>query len=133
MKKRYNPRLVTSRRSYTPEEIAILFGAHKHTVFRWLKNGLRPIEKDTRPLLIMGDELRHYLTEKKKKRKANLKENEFFCFKCKKVTQAKQGTEETVPTGKMIGKDSHEQLVRKGKCEQCGIEVNLYVRGSRKD
>lgn len=133
MKQRYNPRLITTRRSYTPEEIAILFGTHKHTVFRWLKNGLRPIEKNTRPLLIMGEELRRFLTKKKSERKKPLQKNEYYCFKCRRATQAKQGTEETVPTGKKIGRDAHDLLVRKGKCEQCGIEVNRYAGGSRKD
>lgn len=133
MKRRYNPRLITSRHSYTPEEIALLFGINKKTVFRWLANGLPPLEKHTRPLLIMGDELRHYLTEKKKKRKVSLKENEYFCFKCQKATRAKLGTERMVPTGNRIGKEAREQFFRRGKCEQCGTEVNRLARYSQRD
>jgi len=128
MNRRYNPRLITSRRSYTSEEIATLFGINKKTVFLSLKGGLRPIEKNTRPLLVMGYELRQFLAEVRKRRGSPpLKENEYFCLKCKRATQAKSGTKVVVPTGKRIGKEAREQFVRRGKCERCGTEVNRYV------
>ena len=133
MTQKYNPRLITSRRSYTPKEIATLFGKNKQTVFRWLAIGLRPLEENTKPLLIMGDELRRFLLEKKKKRKVSLKENEFFCFKCRQAVRAKSETEKMVPTGNRIGKDARKQFFRRGKCERCGTEVYCLARDSQKD
>ncbi len=128
MTRRYNPRLITSRRSYTSEEIATLLGINKKTVFLWLKDGLHPLEKNTRPLLVMGGELRRFLAEIRKRRGSPpLKENEYFCLKCKRATQVKSGTEVLVPTGKRIGREAREQFVRRGKCERCGTEVNRYV------
>jgi len=127
MKRRYNARLVTSRRSYTAEEIATLLRVNRKTVFLWLKAGLHPIEKHTRPLLIMGSELRHFLSETRKKRKAPLKKDEYYCLKCKRATTAESGTESTIPTGKKIGREAREQFVRKGKCVRCGTEVNRYA------
>jgi len=127
MTRRYNTRLITSRRSYTAGEIAKLLHINKQTVFLWLKGGLRPIEEHTKPLLIMGYELRRYLAETRKKRKAPLKENEYYCLKCRKATLAESGTEETAPTGKRIGKDAREQFIRRAKCEHCKTGVNRYV------
>ena len=127
MKRRYNPRLITSRHSYTPEEVAHLFGINKKTVFRWLQEGLQPLEENTKPLLIMGEELRHFLTEQKKKKKVSLKKKEFFCLKCRKAVLAKAGTEKKVPTGKKIGREARTQFFRRAKCEQCGKEVNRLI------
>lgn len=127
MTRRYNPRLITSRHSYTPEEIATLFHINKKTIFRWLGDGLHPLEKNTRPLLIMGDELRHFLSEKMKKRKIPLQKGEYYCLKCKVPTRAKSGTEETAPTGKTIGKNARKQFFQRGKCERCGTKVNRLV------
>ena len=98
MTRRYNPRLITSRHSYTPEEIATLFRINKKTIFRWLGDGLHPLEKNTRPLL-----------------------------KCRVPTRATLGTEETVPTGKTIGKNARKQFFQQGKCERCGTKVNRLV------
>jgi len=50
-----NPRLVTSHRNYSVEDIARLFGVHKNTVRDWLKLGLAAID-DRRPMLILGRE-----------------------------------------------------------------------------
>lgn len=127
MTRRYNPRLITSRHSYTPEDIATLFHINKKTIFRWLGDGLHPLEKNTRPLLIMGDELRRFLLEKKKKRKVSLKEGEYYCVKCKTSTRAKPKTESMVPTGKTIGKSARKQFFQRGKCERCGTIVNRLV------
>lgn len=127
MKRRYNARLVTSRRSYTAEEIATLLRVNKKTIFLWIKAGLHPIEKHTRPLLIMGSELRHFLSEAQKKRKTPLKGEEYYCLKCRRATVAKSGTESTVPTGKRIGREERKQLIRRAKCVRCGTEVNRYA------
>lgn len=129
MTHKYNPRLVTARRSYTPEEVARLFGINKHTVFRWfkIKNGLRPLEAHKKPLIVMGEEIRRFLTVKRKERKFPLKENECFCLKCKRPSRAKAGTEKTVPTGKTIGKEPRKQFFRIAKCERCGTEMRRLV------
>jgi len=131
--KRYNPRLITSRRSYTPDEIAKLLGINRKTISLWLKGGLQPLEANTRPLLIMGEELRRFLSEQKKKREVSLKENEFYCLKCRGAVLAKAGTEKKVPTGKKIGKRAVPQYFRRAKCKNCGTIINRLTGDSQKD
>ena len=127
MTRRYNTRLVKARKSYTPEELSKLFGVCKKTCFRWIDEGLRPIEANTRPLIIMGYEVRRFLSKMKKSRKTKLEANEYFCLKCKRATRANEATETIAPTGKLIGKEAREQLCKRGKCEKCGSEVKRFL------
>jgi hypothetical protein len=55
-----NPRLAKIHRSYSVEEMALLFGVHKNTVRNWFKNGLEPIDVQ-RPTVVRGAEIRRFL------------------------------------------------------------------------
>jgi hypothetical protein len=123
----YNPRLIKGQHSYSVEEIASLFGINKKTCFRWLQEGLEPIEQNTKPLLIWGNDLRTFLIRKKKEKKVTLGSKEFYCMKCKCAVRATVGTEKELPTGKKIGRNARVQLYRIGKCGKCGIQVVRYL------
>ena len=43
--RRFNPRRVKVHRSYTVDEVARMFEAHKNTVRAWLRDGLKPIDQ----------------------------------------------------------------------------------------
>lgn len=130
----YNSRLIKSRRSYSRSEIASLFGIDRKTCHLWIKKGgLRVIEKGVNPLLIMGADLINFLKEKKKKRRAVLKEDEFFCMKCHRPVKAKIGSEKVIKTGKRIGKDNWEQFKKIGICDVCETKVNRFLRVGKQD
>ena len=132
MSRKYNTRLIKAKRSYSPKDMAVLFGINKATCLRWIKNeGLNVLQENTSPLLIMGKDLKKFLSERNKKRKTNLKENEYFCMKCKKAVKAKIGSEENISTGKTIGKDKRKQLNKIGFCEFCGTKLNKFLRVSQ--
>ena len=120
---KYNPRLLISRRSYTVEELSRLYKKDTKTIFRWLKQGLEPMERNTKPLLMMGGSIREFLQSQKKRTRVKLKEGEYFCFKCRKATIAREGTILTIMTGKKIGKVSRNQECLTGKCSDCGTKV----------
>ena len=71
-KRKYNPNLVRSRRSYTLEEIAEIYTLHIRTVQDWHINGLKSIDPNRKPLLVLGEEIRRYLKQKSQKRKHKL-------------------------------------------------------------
>ena len=83
MKKRApNPRLVKIHRNYTVGEAATVCGVHKNTIRAWLRTGLPTID-NTRPILILGSDLREYLERKRSKNKRPLKPGEIYCVKCR--------------------------------------------------
>ena len=54
---RFNPRLITKRRSYDFNDTRRLYGINRGTWNRWLKEGLVPLDRDARPLLVMGSDI----------------------------------------------------------------------------
>jgi len=77
----YNPRLIKSRRSYSIGEISSLFGINRRTCYRWQKyEGLRVIEKNVNPVLVMGEDLISFIKRRRAKNKITLGEDEFLCM-----------------------------------------------------
>ena len=115
-------------------EISSLLGIDRKTCRRWIKGGgLEVIERDVSPLLVMGSDLISFIKNKRIKRKVPVKENQFFCMKCRKAVNAKIGSEQTIKTGKRIGKDGHELFRKMGVCEVCETKVNKYSGVSQRD
>jgi hypothetical protein len=77
-----NHRLVKIHRSYTVEEVAVLFGVHRNTVREWIKRGL-PTSDRKRPLLILGPDLAAYLQAKRTKKKRPCQVGEIYCVRCR--------------------------------------------------
>lgn len=132
MASRYNTRLIKVKASYTMNEVAQLFGIDRRTCDRWIKEGLKVMEKNTKPLLIMGGELRKFLDEKQKSRKVKLKEEEYFCVKCQRAVLPRSESEELVKTGKTLGKDKLDQILKKAICRICGTSVNKFLQVCQK-
>ena len=63
MAKRPNPNLAKIHRCYTVEEVATLFGIHKNTVRKCVKDGLATND-DKRPMLIRGSDLKNTCSRK---------------------------------------------------------------------
>ena len=124
---RYNTRLIHLRRSYSPQQVAELLGVNTKTCRRWIKEGLTPLAGGTRPVLIMGSELKRFLLEKRANRKTQLKDGECYCLKCRIGVKPKKGTQKKIKTGKLIGKNNREQYKLVGLCERCDGEVCRFL------
>jgi hypothetical protein len=81
-KRTHNVRLIRREHSYSIQEVAALYGLHKNAIGRWLKSGLKAIDR-SRPILIHGSDLIHFLTERQHQRKAHCKAEEFYCLRCR--------------------------------------------------
>ena len=124
--KNYNTRLIRAGRTYTPSEIAKLYNIGTGTVYRWLKDGLQPIEQHKNPLLIYGHELRRFLLKRQEKHKKKLGPEEFYCVKCRSAQNAKPEAIRLVKTGKKIGKENRDQYQKVAPCKDCGTEMRRF-------
>jgi hypothetical protein len=77
-----NPRLAKIHRSYSVEDVSRLFKFHKNTVRTWLKQGLEPID-DQRPVLIRGEKLRRFLSERRTRSKQTCGSGRIYCLPCR--------------------------------------------------
>jgi hypothetical protein len=77
-----NPRLAKIHRSYSLEDVSRLFQIHKNTIRTWLRQGLKPID-DQRPMLLRGDELRRFLTERRARVKQVCGPGRIYCLPCR--------------------------------------------------
>jgi len=124
MKKRHpNHRLVKIHRTYTVEEIADLFGVHKHTVRNWVKTGLA-VTDDKRPMLILGTDLVDFLKARRTKHKRPCKPGELYCVRCRTPRQPAGEMAEYQPVTEMFG-----NLI--AICPECGVIMNRRVSLAR--
>lgn len=119
-RKRINPRLIKLHRPYTVDEAARTLGAHKNTVRGWVKDGL-PVFAESRPVLILGHELRAYLERKKKAAKRPCAPGEFYCFKCRDNMPPAMGMVEYRPRNAVAGN-------LRALCDGCGAWMHRAAR-----
>ncbi len=115
-KRTYNLRRIKATWPYTVEEIAELFGLHKHAVRRWISEGL-PANKNGRQFLIRGDDLAEFLGKRQQSKKRRCRTNELFCFKCRAQREAYLGMADVVI-------ESATRLRVKTICGVCDTPMN---------
>ena len=119
--KRINPRLAKLHRSYSVEEAALLLGVHKGSVRNWIKSGLPTIDS-TRPVLILGSELRDWLEKRRKAAKRPCRPGTIYCFKCREPRPPALGMVEYIPVNTKSGN-------LKAMCAHC--ETFMHRRTGR--
>lgn len=124
-KRNHNVRLIRTRRSYSMSELADLLKIHVRTVQSWRKQGMTPIDPDDRPLLFIGSEIQRFLSQRQKARKLVLKDEEFYCPKCRTAQTSYPQNIYLEYTGRRIGKTDKQVLI-KGKCATCDCELTRF-------
>lgn len=116
-----NPQKINMHRSYQVKELAGFLSIDKKTCFRWIDDGLKIVEGSKKPILIMGQDLKEFLSKRKQKRKFKLKRCEFFCLSCKKPTNAKKGSTK-IKNGKKLA-----------VCRVCSSKISRTIKPRQKD
>ena len=124
-KRTYNARLFRSRRAYSFAEIAEILDTHIRTVQRWKGEGLKILDEETRPFLVMGQDLHDFLKARSRSRKRPLQPGEFYCPRCRKQTRSVADRVEADFTGKPLGR-VYKQVLLRGVCENCGQSLLLF-------
>ena len=118
--RRANPRLIKMHRSYSVEEAALKLGVHKNSIRGWIKAGL-PILDNSRPIIILGGELKAWLDKKRKAAKRPCPPGTFYCFKCRTPKAPALGMVEYKPMNKTTG-----NLI--ALCTDCGTMMHRRAR-----
>jgi len=117
MVKRAKASRIKKNLTYSVVEAAEELSLSIATIRNWEKEGL-PIQKDQRPYLIYGSDLRDFIAKKNKARKFTLQAGELNCFTCKAGRKPQDDvviyTPQTTKTGRLSGVCS----VCGGKCSR---------------
>lgn len=118
-------RLLKSYRLYSTKELAEEVGVHPRTVQQWQKEGLSPIDPNSKPYVYRGCDAKAFLIDRRQARKQKLNTGEFFCTKCRKPVRSRTDDIHWEPLG------SGNRLIVRGKCAHCGVSVNLFASRRR--
>ena len=95
------------------------------TIRNWVKQGL-PIQKDQRPYLIFGNDLRDFITQRRKAKTFTLQDGELSCFTCKLGREPLDGAvvyvSQTAKTGRLSG-----------VCSVCGGKCARIISNAKVD
>lgn len=120
-RRRSDPRRAKIHRNYSVEEAARLFGTHRNTVRAWLRAGLRTTD-GARPILILGSELRRFLTERRARSKRPTPLGMIYCLRCREPRRPALDMVDYLPRTATSGD-------LQGICPDCG--TLLYRRVNR--
>ena len=82
-KRKIDARRIKLHRNYVISEAAERLGVHKISVQLWLKSGL-PHIREPRPILILGHDLKHFLSVRRQQGRKPCPNGHLFCLKCRK-------------------------------------------------
>jgi len=87
-RRRAHAHKVKQNHAYTVDEAARLLGVHKRTVRNWIKlKGLKALT-DARPTLLVGRELKRFLSEEHSKQKRPCSLDQCYCMRCRAPRRA---------------------------------------------
>lgn len=118
-----NRHRIKIHRPYTVEDLAAALSMHKHTIRRWTKCGLDPVD-DRRPMMFRGIDVVTFLGKYRAARKAPCGPGQMYCFKCRAPKHSAGSMADLEITGLSRG-----QLV--GICTDCGTMMYRRVNPNR--
>jgi hypothetical protein len=113
--KKANYKHFSIHQSYTVQDIARIGKVSVRTVNNWIKNGLAPMNPESKPFLLKGENIRNFIQSEKKKKKFTLKKHEFWCVRCKLPRTAKPKS--------IITKGDN----RHAQCKECGGNICRFI------
>ena len=120
-----NIRRIKAKRSYSFKEIGEVLNVHTGTAQRWRKQGLTVIDEISKPYLVIGSELKEFISKRVSKRKCILRAGEFYCTTCKMGRRSLLDKLYIEITDKKLGKITKQTFI-KGVCEICKRPLLLF-------
>ncbi len=116
-----NPKKIFGHRSYTIKELSGFLNIDKKTCLRWISDGLKIIPGCKNPILINGNDIKEFLTNRKLKKKIKLTRYQFLCMTCKGARNAKRGSIRVVGNKKSA------------LCRVCNGNMSRLIKPYQKD
>ncbi len=117
--RRINPRLIKLHRPYTVDDVVRALDVHPNTVRNWIGQGL-PALASKRPTLILGSELRGFLTARRKQAERPCSPGTLYCCKCRTPNRPALGMVDFVAHSATGGN-------LKALCETCGTVMHQRI------
>lgn len=119
MTKRPNPCAIRANHAYTIQELASKACVTVGCVRNWIKAGL-PAMISQRPYLILGSDVRAFLTANRQRSAHTLANDQLFCMSCKAARR---------PADMMVDLIAQEGRTARivGLCDHCGTVCNRMV------
>lgn len=109
-------RRIRGQTSYTTQEAANVLNVAVGTVRAWLRKGL-PTLDESRPVLIMGSDLKSWLSKMSAARKHTCRPDEMYCMRCRVPRKPRPGTAK-------LAQRNQKTLRVTGSCVCCGASMN---------
>lgn len=114
-----DPRKIKLHRPYTVDDAARALNVHPNTVRHWIEQGL-PAFTSKRPTLILGRDLRVFLTERRKQAARPCQPGTVYCFKCREPRRPALGMIDFIAHSVSGGN-------LRALCEECGTVMHQRV------
>ncbi len=124
-KRNHKYSLIKAKRTYSVAQLAETLRIHTRTILSWIKQGLPIAGKDGNAYLVLGEDIKQFLINKRKMRKHPLQSGEFYCAKCQQPRKSLLDRLEVMITDKKLGKASKQAFI-KGICEVCNTRLTLF-------
>lgn len=127
MSKRVKASRIKKNLTYSIIEAAEELGLSTVTIRNWVRQGL-PVQKDQRPYLIYGSDLRNFIIQRNKAKSFTLQGGELNCFTCNMGRHPLNGVVIYTPQTVKIGRLSGVCGVCGGKCSRIisNAKVNVF-------
>ena len=123
-KTRINHTLIKSRSVYITGELAKVLGVCRVTIRNWIKKGMKVLDKEANPYLILGSDAREFIIKRKNRHKKPTKNNEFYCPRCKVPRLSDPEATVAKYTGKQF--ISSKQIIIYGICLICRCPLRYF-------
>lgn len=119
-----NHTIIRSKSVYSSPELASIMGVTQVTIRNWIKQGMKVLDKNSNPYLILGSDARQFIICRKERHRKPTKIDEFFCPRCK--APRKSIPEYTIAkyTGKQF--KTSPQVIIQGICADCSCRLRYF-------
>ena len=119
MSKKYNAQKIRKHKTYTISELAKVFSVSKSSIKRHCRLGLEPIDRNSVPWLLYGNDIIEYFEVVRQKKKIRIKPGQVLCSGCRVGVRLRTDSISLEYSGRKLGIGKYRQIYIRGIGEFC--------------